>query len=64
MTNVTRPATVIDLFAGCGGMTEGFVQQGFTTRSADRVGPAASATYAANFGEDHIRWGDIADWPR
>ena len=24
---------------------------------------AAAATYAANFGEEHMFWGDIADWP-
>jgi DNA (cytosine-5)-methyltransferase 1 len=63
MTIVTRPATMIDLFAGCGGMTQGFVQQGFTPIQAIECDLHAAATYAANFGGDHIRWGDIADWP-
>ncbi|WP_345422878.1 DNA cytosine methyltransferase [Actinomycetospora chlora] len=56
------PLTVIDLFAGCGGMTQGFVEQGFTPVQAVEHNLAAAATYAANFGEDHMYWGDIADF--
>jgi DNA (cytosine-5)-methyltransferase 1 len=62
MTIVTKPATMIDIFAGCGGMTQGFVQHGFTPVQAVEWDLYAAATYAANFGANHTRWGDIADW--
>ncbi|SDI50175.1 DNA (cytosine-5)-methyltransferase 1 [Actinokineospora alba] len=58
---------MIDLFAGCGGMTSGFVAAGFTPVLAVEHNLHAAATYAANFGEDHVRWADIAtvtDIPR
>lgn len=50
---------MIDLFAGCGGMTTGFVRHGFRPVLAVEWNLHAAATYAANFGEDHIYWGDI-----
>lgn len=53
--------TTIDLFAGCGGMTAGFARQGFTPVLAVEWNLHAAATYAANFGESHTVWGDIAD---
>ncbi|MBF0688433.1 MAG: DNA cytosine methyltransferase [Cellulomonas sp.] len=51
------PFTVLDLFAGCGGLTEGFHQYRptgatgpvFRTLGAVEWEPAAAATYAANF---------------
>lgn len=52
---------LIDLFAGCGGMTAGFVQAGFDPVLAVEWDLAAASTYAANFGEDHTFWGDIAE---
>lgn len=52
---------LIDLFAGCGGMTAGFVAAGFEPVLSVEWDLAAAATYAANFGEDHVAWGDIAD---
>lgn len=52
---------MIDLFAGCGGMTAGFVEHGFTPVKAVEWNLHAAATYAANFGEDHMHWGDVAD---
>jgi DNA (cytosine-5)-methyltransferase 1 len=55
--------TVIDLFAGCGGLTAGFVQAGFEPVYAVEWNLHAAATYAANYGEDHMFWGDIADVP-
>lgn len=55
--------SVIDLFAGCGGMTVGFAQEGFTSVLAVEHDFAAAATYAANFGEEHTFFGDIADLP-
>lgn len=55
----TKP-TLIDLFAGCGGMTVGFVRAGFEPVLAVEFDRAAASTYAANFGEDHTFFGDIA----
>lgn len=55
--------SMIDLFAGCGGMTVGFGQEGFTSKLAVEFDFAAAATYAANFGEEHTFYGDIADLP-
>ncbi len=57
MTNLT----VIDLFAGCGGMTVGFSQEGFDPILAVEWDKFAAATYAANFGEGHVRAVDIAE---
>ncbi|RJO74985.1 DNA cytosine methyltransferase [Nocardia panacis] len=53
-------ATMIDLFAGCGGMTSGFVAEGFRPELAVEFDLAAAATYAANFGAHHMLWRDIA----
>ncbi len=55
------PPTLIDLFAGCGGMTAGFVRHGFTPVLGVEHNLHAAATYAANHGEDHMHWGDIAE---
>src|ERR1700712_1868013 len=52
---------MIDLFAGCGGMTAGFAPYGFEPVLSVEWNLHAAATYAANFGEDHTFWGDIAD---
>jgi DNA (cytosine-5)-methyltransferase 1 len=57
---MTKP-TVIDLFAGCGGMTTGFAAEGFEPVLAVEWDRSAAATYAANWGEDHVVPGDIAD---
>ncbi len=52
--------TMIDLFAGCGGMTSGFVQENYSPLLAVEWNLHAAATYAANYGEDHMLWRDIA----
>jgi DNA (cytosine-5)-methyltransferase 1 len=53
--------TVIDLFAGCGGMTRGFEDSGeFRSVFAVEFDRDAAATYAANFG-DHVACGPIED---
>ncbi|WP_199485428.1 DNA cytosine methyltransferase [Actinomadura craniellae] len=54
---------MIDLFAGCGGLSEGFRSTGlYEPTVAVEQDLFAAATYAANFGEDHVYHGDIADW--
>lgn len=59
----TPPLKVIDLFAGCGGLSEGFREsERFIPVAAVEKDLYAAATYAANFGEEHIYQGDIAEW--
>lgn len=54
--------TVLDLFAGAGGLTEAFHQTGaYKTVRAVEMDTAAAATYAANFG-DVVYSGSIEDW--
>jgi DNA (cytosine-5)-methyltransferase 1 len=53
--------TVVDLFAGCGGMTTGFVEAGFQPVMAVEWDLLAAATYAANHGDDHVYWRDIGE---
>jgi DNA (cytosine-5)-methyltransferase 1 len=53
--------TLVDLFAGCGGMTRGFEDSGaFRSVFAVEFDRDAAATYAANFG-DHVARGPIED---
>jgi DNA (cytosine-5)-methyltransferase 1 len=62
MTDTSPPIRLIDLFAGIGGMTCGFVQanRSYEPIFAVEIEDAAAAIYRANFG-DHIHVGDIAD---
>lgn len=60
---MTKSLRMIDLFAGCGGMTVGFAAEGFRSVLAVEWDRAAAATYAANFGEQHVIAGDIAGVP-
>jgi DNA (cytosine-5)-methyltransferase 1 len=54
--------TVLDLFSGAGGMTEGFHASGaFQTVQAVEMDPAAAASFAATFG-DIVHVGPIGDW--
>jgi DNA (cytosine-5)-methyltransferase 1 len=59
--------TLVDLFAGCGGMTRGFEDSGaFRSIFAVEFDRDAAATYADNFG-DHVACGpieDVAAFPR
>ena len=50
----------MDLFAGCGGLTEGFQQAGFQPLFAVEANQHAAATYRANFG-DHVKAAPIQD---
>lgn len=69
------PISVVDLFAGCGGFTQGFrsyrpavgMAPVFRSVAAVEHDLAAASTYAANFaaeagGAKHIHAGDIEDW--
>ena len=53
---------LLDLFAGCGGITEGFSQAGFDPVMAVEWDRSAASTYAANFG-DHVLCDDITKLP-
>lgn len=56
---MTAPYTLVDLFAGCGGMTLGFEQSGrFRSIFAVEWDRAAAETYRRNFG-DHVHAGAI-----
>ncbi|MDJ0379643.1 DNA cytosine methyltransferase [Streptomyces sp. G-G2] len=58
---MAKHISMIDLFAGCGGMTAGFIAaKGYKPTMAVEWDLQAAATYAANYGEKHMRWGDIA----
>lgn len=50
---------VVDLFAGAGGLSEGFRQAGFAVVAGSDNDPDAMATYAANFPEADAITGDI-----
>jgi DNA (cytosine-5)-methyltransferase 1 len=53
---------MVDLFAGCGGMTAGFLATGrFEVALAVEWDPDAAHTYATNFGEEHLHIGAIQD---
>ncbi|TYB96324.1 DNA cytosine methyltransferase [Micromonospora sp. WP24] len=59
MSQVSDRLSMIDLFAGCGGMTVGFHNEGFRPILSVEWDRAAASTYAANFGKEHTRWEDI-----
>lgn len=54
--------TLIDLFSGAGGMTEGFRNAGFQPIFAVECDDSAADTYEANFGA-HVFRGNIEDLP-
>ena len=58
-----RSITVLDLFAGAGGLTQGFYAASprFVTERAVEFEPAAAASFAATFG-DKVYPGPIQDW--
>jgi DNA (cytosine-5)-methyltransferase 1 len=54
--------TLIDLFAGCGGMTRGFVDSGrYEPVFAVEMDEHAARTYSANFGVSHVEQRKIED---
>jgi DNA (cytosine-5)-methyltransferase 1 len=58
-TIIMDTATIVDLFAGAGGLSEGFRQAGFTVLAGSDNDPDAAATYAQNFPEARAIVGDI-----
>lgn len=62
---VTRELTVLDLFAGAGGLTVGLhMAGGFRTLSAVEYDIAAAATYAQNHRDTRVHVRPIQDWLR
>lgn len=58
-----RTYTVIDLFAGCGGLSAGLrATERFQPVAAVEHDTRAAATYALNFGAEHVFAGDITEW--
>ncbi|MBK1732760.1 DNA cytosine methyltransferase [Thiococcus pfennigii] len=53
--------TIVDLFAGAGGLSEGFRQAGFSVLAGLDNDPDATATFARNFPEASVITGDIRD---
>ncbi|PSM30805.1 DNA cytosine methyltransferase [Haliangium sp. UPWRP_2] len=53
--------TVVDLFAGAGGISEGFRQAGYNVVAGLDSDPDATATYALNFPEAQTITGDIRE---
>lgn len=51
--------TVIDLFAGAGGIAEGFRQEGFKSIAASDIDPDACATFQLNFPDARVVHGDL-----
>jgi len=50
---------VIDLFAGCGGLSHGFVQAGFSIRTAVEFDPVIANTYKMNHPDVNVIVDDI-----
>lgn len=46
------PPRVLDLFAGCGGMSLGFAREGFAVAGAVELDPLAARSHALNFHRD------------
>ncbi|MCA1790803.1 MAG: DNA cytosine methyltransferase [Thioalkalivibrio sp.] len=55
----STPLRVVDLFAGAGGISEGFRQAGYEIVAGLEIDPDAAATYAHNFPEAVTVVGDI-----
>lgn len=59
MTSKRRPFTVVDVFAGAGGIAEGFRQEGFEVVAGNDSDPDACATFRFNFPDAEVVHGDI-----
>lgn len=54
---------VVDLFCGAGGLSEGFRQAGYQVIAGSDSDPDACATYAVNFPDADVIYGDIREAP-
>jgi DNA (cytosine-5)-methyltransferase 1 len=54
--------SAIDLFCGAGGLSAGFVQEGYDLTLGIDFDPAAVETYAANFGADRAEHADLLEY--
>jgi DNA (cytosine-5)-methyltransferase 1 len=62
---VAAPLRVIDLFAGAGGLSQGFAgTPAFQTVAAVEATPTAAATFRANHSSVDVFAGDITEWLR
>ena len=50
---------IIDLFAGCGGLSLGFIQAGFSVEKAVEYDPVIAGTYQRNHPEVDVIVDDI-----
>jgi DNA (cytosine-5)-methyltransferase 1 len=55
------PLSVLDLFAGAGGISEGFRQSGYRITGASEIDPDAAATFGHNFPEADVVCGNIRE---
>ena len=56
---ISKKNTVVDLFAGAGGMSEGFVHAGFNIIGANEIIKSCADTYQFNHKETKIFIGDV-----
>lgn len=63
-SSATRTISVLDLFAGAGGLTAGFhaASDRYRVKRAVELDTAAAATFAATFGTDLVYRGGIETW--
>ena len=63
-SSFAAPIPVLDIFAGAGGLSQGFseVSKRFKTVRAVENDAAAAASYAKNHGQDSVYAGPIQDW--
>lgn len=56
---MSAPASVVDLFSGAGGLSEGFREAGYGIVAGSDIDPDACATFRLNFPEAQVINGDI-----